>query len=317
MKQFENQFHQEVYKGLTAEDKHLSSKWFYDDTGSKIFQQIMTLDEYYPTRCEYEIFIERDLPSMISTGEAGIDIIELGAGDGYKTKVLLKKMLDQGLNLSYKPIDISVDILRTLKANLEKELPLLTVEPLEGHYFEVLKNIKSHSARPKLILFLGSSIGNLLHPVAIDFLSRLADTMLPEDQAMIGFDLKKDPATVLAAYNDKTGMTARFNLNVLDRINKELGGDFDLSKFIHYPVYDPMTGTCLSYLVSTAAQRVAIPALDLTVIFEKWETLQTEISQKYTHKIINWLLAESGLQAVDYVTDSKGWFAEYIIKKRA
>jgi len=311
---FNSEFEKEVYEGLTATEKHLSSKWFYDDVGSKIFQQIMQLSEYYPTRCEYQIFEQRDLISMLDIGADGMDIIELGAGDGLKTKLLLKKLQKKGVDFAYRPIDISGDALRNLQQSIETELPGVAVRPLEGEYFAVLDDIKSHASRPKVILFLGSNIGNLLHPRAIDFLSQLASTMGPSDKAMIGFDLKKDPNTILAAYNDETKVTASFNKNLLRRINKELDADFDLDKFTHYPVYNPETGTCFSYLVSTSAQRVHIKALDLRVMFYQWETIHTEISQKYTHRVINWLLSQSGLSAIDYVTDDQGWFAEYVVE---
>ena len=315
MMKFESEFEQEVYEGLTATNKYLSSKWLYDEAGSKIFQQIMQLPEYYPTRCEYQIFAQRDLATMLDIDDRGVDIIELGAGDGLKTKLLLKKLSELGTKFSYRPIDISNDILRELKESIKNELPTVTVSPLVGKYFSVLDDIKSHDTRPKVILFLGSNIGNLLHPKAIDFLSQLAASMNTDDKAMIGFDLKKDPSTILAAYDDESKVTARFNKNLLQRINNELGANFNLDKFTYYPVYNPETGTCLSYLVSTMAQTVTIPKLNMRVMLSQWETIHTEISQKYTHQVINWLLSESQLQAIDYVTDDKGWFAEYIIEK--
>lgn len=311
-----SQFAKDVYEGLTKDPKQLSSKYFYDDKGDKIFQQIMQLPEYYLTRAEYEICSTQPIMHDLQMKADAYDIIELGAGDGYKTKVLLRKALEQGHDVRYVPIDISSSIIAELETALAKELPDLQVSPQQGEYFGFLEDLAQHSDRPKLILFMGSNIGNLLHPIAIDFLQRLSGTMQVEDRLFVGFDLKKDPETILAAYNDSKGVTASFNINLLERINRELGGNFDLDKWQHQPVYNPESGTCKSYLMTTTSHEVYLKTLGLTVSFEAYETIHTEISQKYSPSIIAWLCEQSGLDIVRHYTDGQGLFADYILKSK-
>lgn len=311
----DSQFAIDVQAGLTRDPKQLSSKYFYDERGDKIFQQIMDLPEYYLTRVEHEICTTQPILEELQMNTSSYDIIELGAGDGYKTKVLLRKALKHGHDIRYLPIDISPSILQELEATLQEEMPQLKVLPQQGEYFGILEILASHSERPKLILFMGSNIGNLLHPIAINFLQQLAAFMQNSDRLFVGFDLKKDPATILNAYNDSTGVTAAFNLNVLSRINRELSGNFDLTKWQHQPVYNPESGTCKSYLMVTEAQEVRVEALDLTVSFEAYETIHTELSQKYSPAIIKWLCSQSGLSAERYYTDQKGYFADYILRR--
>lgn len=308
-------FAREVLKGLTSQPKQLSSKWFYDDTGDKIFQQIMALPEYYLTRSEYEIMEKAPLLDALDVLGPAYDIIELGAGDGYKSMVLLRRLLEANTTIRYIPIDISSSVLETLTSSVEAALPHLEVVAQQGEYFEVLERLSAYTERPKLVLFMGSNIGNLLHPIAIDFLTQLGKMMQVQDRLLVGFDLKKDPATILAAYNDAKGITASFNYNILHRINRELSGNFDVSLWRHVPVYNPESGTCKSYLMSTAAQTVQIDELDISIDFDPFETIHTEISQKYSHKVIQWLCAEAGLVPTTYYTDSNAYFADYIIRK--
>lgn len=309
-------FGQEVLQGLQSEPKQLSSKWFYDEAGDTIFQQIMALPEYYLTRCEHQIMSDAPIPAALGELGTNYDIIELGAGDGYKTKVLLRRLLDLGIDIRYIPIDISSNVLQTLAENMKANLPGLSVEPQQGEYFEVLERLSQYTDRPKLILFMGSNIGNLLHPIAIDFLTKLGQAIQSQDRLLVGFDLKKDPATILAAYNDSAGVTASFNYNILKRINDTLGGNFDISQWQHVPVYNPESGTCKSYLMSLTDQSVHIDSLDKTIHFEAYETIHTEISQKYSHSVIRWLCGEASLEAVEYFTDDRGYFADYVIRKR-
>jgi uncharacterized SAM-dependent methyltransferase len=167
-----------------------------------------------------------------------------------------------------------------------------------------------------VILLLGSNIGNLLHPRAIDFLSRLKDAMNEGDLIFMGFDQKKNPQTILDAYNDSSGVTASFNKNLLHRINCELGGNFQVEKFKHWEVYDPETGTAKSYLVATEAMTVRIESIGLTVEFDPWESVHTEISQKYDNKIVKWLAEESGLEIVTSFTDSKNYYKDYLFRRK-
>ena len=164
-------------------------------------------------------------------------------------------------------------------------------------------------------MFLGSNIGNLLHPRAIDFLLKLRASMNEDDLILMGFDQKKDPQTILDAYNDSTGITAAFNKNLLVRINRELGADFDLSKFKHWETYDPESGTAKSFLVATESMMVTISKLDLEVKFDQWETIHTEISQKYDDKVVAWLASASGLKVVNAFADAQNRYKDYIFEK--
>lgn len=294
-KLYNEEFANDVLAGLSAGKKHLSSKYFYDEKGDELFRDIMKLDEYYLSRSELEILqIHGEaLHSIISeTGTTPFQLIELGAGDGSKTKVLLKEFLSKGDQFKYIPIDISANALGKLLDDLRVELPSLNAEGIAGDYFKVLHRLNGHSR--KVVLFMGANIGNYSYVEACRFLSSAARALNPSDLMVIGFDLKKDPARILAAYNDKKGVTKAFNLNLLERINRELGGDFDLGKFIHYPMYDPVTGEARSYLVSTCEQRVTIRSHNRSFHFSPWEQVFMEVSKKYTLQEIEQLAGESG-----------------------
>ena len=310
-------FANEVREGLTSFPKYLSSKYFYDETGDRLFQQIMDMPEYYLTDSELEILLDHvaEIAQLFSHKDEDFGLFELGAGDGKKTKILLRHLIDNGYRFDYRPIDISQNALDSLEKTLIKELPPITINPLQGTYFETLAAIGKQQEKRKVILFLGSNIGNLLHPNAISFLKQLKDVMAPNDLLFMGMDQKKHPQVVLDAYNDKTGITEAFNKNVLQRINMELGGNFDLEGFLHWEVYDPENGTAKSYLVSKKAQEVFIEALDLGVSFKPWETIHTEISQKYDDDVVKWLANEAGLQILTSFEDKKGYFKDYIFKK--
>lgn len=310
-------FEKEVCEGLTAFPKHLSSKFFYDEVGDGLFQQIMALPEYYLTRAEYEIFetYTSDILQKFDANREGFDLIELGAGDGKKTKVLLKELLRQEYNFNYKPIDISENAIEGLVKNLKEEMPKILVQGQIGEYFEILDRLKHISDRKKVIMVLGSNIGNLLNARAIQFLKKLYNAMHSGDLLFMGFDQKKHPQKVLDAYNDKTGVTAAFNKNILTRINKELGGNFDLDKFMHWETYNPESGTAKSYLVSKEKQTIDINNLSLQVHFEAWESIHTEISQKYDDNTVQWLVKESGLSIVQTFSDQNNDYKNYLITK--
>ncbi|NAS29388.1 L-histidine N(alpha)-methyltransferase [Flavobacteriaceae bacterium R38] len=313
---FETKFEEEVYEGLTASPKFLSSKYFYDKIGDKLFQDIMALPEYYLTNCELEVISNHTAAiAEIFKGRDGFDLIELGAGDGKKTKVLLKYLDEHQYNFNFLPIDISQNVLDQLKSSLREELPNVNVYPQQGTYFEVLERLSEYNERKKVIMVLGSNIGNLLHPQAIHFLKDIQRSMVEGDLLFMGFDQKKNPQTILDAYNDKTGVTAAFNKNILTRINNELDADFNLDDFLHWEVYDPETGTAKSFLVSKKTQKVSIKKLELEVNFQEWETIHTEISQKYNDEIVNWLAEESGLKIDGQFTDSKNYYKNYIFTK--
>lgn len=314
----ETQFEQDIRKGLTDYPKHVSSQYFYDATGDKLFQDIMDMPEYYLTDREFEILSENiaEIAELFAQGYASFKVLELGAGDGKKTKILLKYLIDNNFKFKYQPIDISQNALDGLEKSLQKELPKVSVETRQGTYFETLSAINAENGTKKIILFLGSNIGNLLHPQAVEFLKNVQDLMQEDDLLFVGFDMKKNPQIILDAYNDPKGITAAFNKNVLKRINQELVGNFNLDKFRHWEVYDPETGTAKSYLVAIEAQTVTLKKLDLVVNFEAWESIHTEISQKYDDRTIAWLADKSGLEIVTEFGDAKGQYKNYAFKRK-
>lgn len=317
-KQRAKTFRKEVLAGLTDFPKYLSSKYFYDQNGDQIFQNIMAMPEYYLTDCEMEVITNytKAIGDLFRDREKGLDLIELGAGDGKKTKVLLKYMDKNHFNFIYKPIDISENALRSLTMSLADEMPSIQVDGEVGDYFEVLDRLKTFDKRKKVIMILGSNLGNLKHPQAIVFLTKLKNTLLEEDLLFMGLDQKKDPKVILDAYNDAEGITEAFNKNILVRINRELGADFKIDKFRHWPVYNPETGTAKSFLVATEAMEVKIKELDRTIHFDPWETIHTEISQKYDDNVVAWLAEQAGLEIVKSFTDERGYYKNYAFRRK-
>ena len=277
MTKFKSDFEADVYKGLTSQPKYLSSKYFYGGEGDLIFQKIMDLPEYYLTKTEFQILkdYKQEIGELFSDS-SGFDLIELGAGDGKKTKVLLKHFQESGLDFKYLPVDISENVLLQLTESLKKEVPGLQVDPKPGTYAQVLGDFPLGNKK-KVILFLGSNIGNLTVNDSIEFLKKIRSAMTPKDLLFVGFDQKKDPQTILDAYHDKSGVTESFNKNLRHRIHRELLADFEVYSFSHWPLYDPETVTMKSYLVSRKKQQIHLKALDLVVSFQPWETIQTDV----------------------------------------
>ena len=314
---FQTAFEEDVYKGLTSFPKYLLSKYIYDEKGDKLFQQIMAMPEYYLTNCELNILKHHKAAiADIINKEGGFDLIELGAGDGKKTKILLKHLAENDYDFSYLPIDISLNVLEELETSLKTEIPEIDVKIQQGTYFNILEDLANLSTRRKVILFLGSNIGNLLHENAIDFLRNIQKAMNPEDMLFMGFDQKKDPQKILDAYHDPAGITEAFNKNLLVRINRELDADFNLDNFKHWETYNPESGTAKSYLVSKISQKVTINKLGLKVNFEAWESIHTEISQKYDDAVVEWLAEESGLEIQTSFQDNENCYKNYIFRKK-
>ena len=316
--QFDSAFAEDTYKGLTSNPKFLYSKYFYDKEGDKLFQQIMDMPEYYLTNCEFNILklnAEEIAEKFNST--KGFDLIELGAGDGKKTKLLLKEMLRKNFDFEYQPVDISQNVLDELSASLESEFPGIQVNPQQGTYFKTLEKLADYNKRKKVIVVLGSNIGNLRHKEAIRFLRNIAGAMGPDDMLFMGFDQKKHPKKILDAYNDQTGITEAFNKNLLKRLNRELDANFDLDQFMHWETYDPETGTAKSFLVSKTRQEVLLKNIDLKVNFSKWESIHTEISQKYDDGIVEWLAEQAGLEITTAFNDLEKCYKNYIFKVRS
>lgn len=313
---FNSKFEEDVWNGLTTFPKYIPSKYIYDEKGDKLFQDIMNMPSYYLTDCEFNI-LEKHQKAITESfnSDNGFDLIELGAGDGKKTKILLRYLAKHKFDFKYLPIDISQHILDDLEKSLNQELPEISIETLQGTYFEVLKNIATYTKRKKVIIVLGSNIGNLLHEKAIDFLTKIGNEMSQEDMLFMGFDQKKNPQTILDAYNDEAGITAAFNKNLLVRMNRELGGNFNIDNFTHWETYNPETGTAKSFLISQERQQVSLPKLNLEVEFKKWESLHIEISQKYTDEIVSWLAQKSGLRIVNQFEDNQHYYKNYVFKK--
>ncbi len=299
----------DVLAGLAAPRKHISSKYFYDAAGDALFRQIMACPEYYPTRCEREILVEQspEIVRHLTAGRPPFDVVELGAGDASKSVHLLRAALASDPTLTYFPIDISGAVVADLEARLPAELPGLRVRGLHGEYLPMLAQSARLSDRPKVVLFMGANIGNMRPAEAATFCCALRAQLTPHDQLLIGFDLVKSPHTILAAYNDTAGYTRAFNLNLLHRINRELGGDFDVAAFSHFPTYDPATGACTSYLVSERAQQVRVGGHG-PFVFAGGETLHTEISQKYTSAETDALARAAGFSPRHHFFDSTGGF---------
>lgn len=314
----QNTFADDVLRGLSATPKFLLSKYFYDDEGSRLFQEIMELPEYYLTRAEFEIFSEqkKEIFAAFTEKNRSFDLIELGAGDGTKTAVLIDYFLRQAADFSYMPIDISQEAVDFLTEKFKKEFSNLSMKPKTGDYFRILETFKTESRRPKIILFLGSNIGNFSKAQAQDFFARLRGVMNEDDLLFVGFDLQKDPRVILRAYDDEQGVTAAFNLNLLARVNRELGANFEAENFSHYAAYRPDECAARSFLISRKKQTVFVEALNKTFEFAQWEPIFMEISQKYSLEMIEELAQASGFLTALNFFDSNEHFADSLWKVR-
>ncbi len=306
----QSSFLDDVLKGLSSRKKYLSSKYFYDYSGSQLFEKIMQHPDYYLTNCERDIFLQQkeSIKNSFYQSPEGFNLIDLGSGDGHKTKILLEHFYDNNVPFRYVPVDISEEPTIKLVNELEKRFPNLKVEEQIGDYFQIMSSLNLNTYKKKIVLFLGSNIGNYGYAGSLKFFKSVRQLLIPGDKLFIGFDLKKDPQVILKAYNDSAGYTKEFNLNLLDRINKELGANFNLNSFIHYPVYDPKSGAAKSYLVSTKKQLVCFNGLDKSFEFDEWEPIFMEISQKYDLEMINELANLCGFRVKTNFFDNKQYF---------
>nr|WP_294896679.1 L-histidine N(alpha)-methyltransferase [uncultured Pedobacter sp.] len=311
-----NTFEQDVVAGLTAKEKFLSSKYFYDDEGSRIFKEIMEMPEYYLSNCEYEILASQaeDIFQNLKFNQP-FNVIELGAGDGTKTFNLLKYLLRQKVNFDYIPIDISREAMNMLTESLQSSLPDLSIKPEVGDYFEVLTNLKKTNKQQSLLLFLGSNIGNYAKDEAFVLMKLFHNAMKQGDKLLMGIDLQKNPQTIYQAYSDPSGITKRFNLNLLKRMNRELAANFNINQFDFYCYYNPRNGELFSYLVSLAEQTVLLPNSNTIISFTKDELIWTEQSKKYSFKEIEWMSKHSGFSVVKHFLDSKQYFTDSLLCK--
>lgn len=315
-KQKQNNFAADIIEGLSNEPKSLSSKYFYDDEGTRLFQEIMKLPEYYLTRSEDEIFRKQteEIYNAFGADKGEFDLIELGAGDGTKTSLLVDYFLKQNAEFQYVPIDISSEALNFLTEKFHTEFPDLKIQTEQGDYFKTLEAFKEKSDKRKIILFLGSNIGNFRQEQAVAFFRELRNVMNKDDLILIGFDLHKNPKTILAAYDDTQGVTAKFNINLLKRINRELGANFNTEEFSHYASYHPTECAARSYLISKKEQTVFIESLDKKFHFKKWEPIYMEVSQKYNLKMIENLAKESGFEIVKNFFDENKFYTNSLWK---
>ena len=308
-----------VEEGFAKNPKRLPSWLFYDETGDKIFQAIMRLPEYYLTGCEYEILQlnkERLRQRFVADGSA-FDLIEFGAGDGLKTEVLLRHFSELQTTFNYLPVDVSATALNQLTQRLQGSVPDLSVNTINKRYDQAIHDLYEEDLNRKVFLFLGANIGNFTPTEAEYFSATISSGMNADDQLLIGFDLKKDPRLIQAAYDDPHGITRNFNMNLLTRLNRELGAHFQLDRFKHYPYYDPETGMTRSYLVSLQAQDVFIEAFNRSVHFDRWEVIHTEVSQKYDVPMIERIAARAGLAIIDYYYDCKHYFCDVLFGKKS
>jgi dimethylhistidine N-methyltransferase len=310
-----NDFAHDVQQGLSKKSKTIPCKYFYDDEGVQLFCQITELDEYYLTDCEFEILENHKEDILRSVGTDNFNLVELGAGDGKKTRVLINHILKSSLNVEYIPIDISEEAIRNLISDFNGDNINIRINGLVADYFGGIKWLSKNGKRPNLVLFLGSNIGNFDKAETDIFLGRLHDALNLWDFLLIGFDLKKDVSVLNKAYNDSLDITAYFNLNLLNRINRELGGDFEPGLFKYYGSFNEDSGAVESYLVSQKDHTVHLNSLGQSFTFEKGESIHTENSFKFTESEISSLAGRSGFKILKNFTDSKGYFVDSLWQK--
>jgi L-histidine N-alpha-methyltransferase len=295
----------EVAAGLSAPQKELSPKYFYDHRGSELFEQITRLPEYYPTRAERAILTSW-MPRLIP--QLGMRaLVELGAGNAEKSRIIISAMQTAGTANRYVPIDVSASFLNQTAAQLREEYPGLTVEPVVADIAEDFERPRG-LIHPALYAFLGSTIGNFYPPAAIRLLSRVRHAMEGNDRLLLGVDLRKDVNRIEAAYNDSQGVTAEFNRNMLLVLNHELGADFDAAAFEHRAFYEKATHRIEMHLVSSLEHEVRIPDIGL-VPFAQGESIRTEISCKYDRASVDELFLAAGLRIETWRPDPEALFA--------
>ncbi len=305
-------FKAEVSAGLSSSPKRLHSRFFYDTPGSDLFRSITRLPEYYLTGCELEILQKSGRRIVSLLGHREFNLVELGSGDGSKVIHLIDPVLAENRRLTYLPIDLSASALETLTSFLCRHSPNLDVRCIVAEYSSGLQWIKSHLEGPTMVLFLGSNLGNFGQAEAEAFLSSVRQGLAPGDLLVIGLDLRKGIDTMVRAYNDSEGVTAEFNLNLLRRINRQLGGNFDPGKFRYYSTYNPHSGGIDSFLISLTRQSVFIRELCATFDFEAWEPIYTEHSHKYSEAEIRRLANQTGFVIQANFYDSRKYFVDSV-----
>jgi L-histidine N-alpha-methyltransferase len=307
-----NPIAEEVLNGLSAHSKSLPPKLFYDAAGSDLFDQITETPEYYPTRTERSILSDY-AAEMISQAGANITLVELGAGSASKTQVLIKALLRRQLRADFYPVDVSSSALQGALTTLNGHFPRLRVSPIVADYTHRIPDLSALPGR-KLVLFIGSSIGNFEPDEAMAFLQSVHESLAHGDALLIGFDLIKDADVLHAAYNDAQGVTAAFNKNILAHINRELGANFDLNFFEHVAFWSKRKSRIEMHLKSTRSQEVRIKDLNRSFHFANGERIHTENSYKFNANSIARLLRRSGFKLEMTWTDTQGWFCEALAR---
>ncbi len=295
---------EDVRRGLTKRPKELPPRWFYDERGSELFEQITRLPEYYLTRTEMEILGRR--AGDIACKTLPEAIVELGSGSSTKTRILIHAARQAGTLSCFVPFDVSREIVERSARKIASEFPGLGVHAVIGEFGTDLRRIRRLGRQ--LVVFLGSTIGNFDDRERAAFLSAVHSLLAPADSFLLGVDLVKDPAELITAYNDAAGVTAEFNRNVLSVINQELGADFDLNAFEHVALYDSERHRIEMYLQSACNQLVSIPGARLRVSFDRGELMRTEISAKFTRPIVEDFLHDADLRLADWYTDPEQRF---------
>jgi len=307
----DTQFYYDIISGLSEFPKQLPSKYFYDAIGDKLFQDIMNCKDYYLTRCEMEI-LELQTEDIIAsiTSDDYFELVELGPGDGIKSIKLLKELSRQKADFSYIPIDISHSVIDNLEALVSDTLPQVKTSGMNGDYFDMLNQLRNSNGARRVVLCLGGNIGNMTLTESHAFCEKLRQSLSQGDKIIFGFDLVKNPAIIRKAYDDSEGITRRFNLNLLERMNRELGSDFDVTNFEHYCNYDPETGSCKSYLI--CLEDLDVHFQDTVVSFRENEYINMEISQKFTLSQIEKMAQHTGFTVDRTFFDSKKWYVDSV-----
>ena len=297
-----------VAEGLGKRPRSLPCRFLYDERGSELFEDICALPEYYLTRAEHQLLRDH-ADDVVSELPSHVTLAELGSGSSTKTRLLIEALLRRQSRLRYVPVDISRSILAESAESLLEDYGALEIHAIASEYQAGLRHVRDETQTPKLIAWLGSNVGNFDRTSAARFLHGIRDVMRTEDRLLVGIDLRKERSVLEAAYDDAAGVTARFNLNLLTRINRELDANFDLEHFRHYADWREDEGRVELGLVCAADQEVTIKALDLVLRFERGERIHTEDSYKYSFEEIEALGRRAGLALQKRWLDASGAYS--------
>lgn len=307
LREIADDFAAAVADGFSARPKSLPCRFIYDEVGSRLFEEICTLEEYYPTRAEREILERR--ADELAGHLAGHAVVELGSGNAEKTEVLLAAMCRREPEVIYAPVDICADVMVRAGERLLDAYPELRIRAFAAVYQEGVQRVAETVPGPRAVLWLGSNVGNFTRAEAARMLHGFRDCLADDDLFVLGVDLRKDRATLELAYADPRGVTAAFDRNLLVRANRELGAHFDPESFAHEARYDEVAGVVRSYLVSRRAQSVRVDALDRAFSFAEGERIHVEDATKYSFEELDQLAVAAGFEPVERWTDELGRFA--------